>query len=222
MKNIYFPSYDSHELNISRELEVSTNGYYFNEKSKILFILNVERLYNPFLNISNDLFRERSNQFNSNIGMTEFIVLKSELEIQLLLGMKELGESKIFLIPKSDKSDGKKSLNDVTTAGLRTVKLGKSLRIEFYEPCAEECETTFCPHIVSRIILEKSKKLDLYPPTELLRSKDFYGPRLSKIKRLVVGKRIERLLIPVGSRRRNLLKRLIHKLFTIYQLGKIK
>jgi GT2 family glycosyltransferase len=222
LKNIYFPDHDSYELDISRELEMSTNGYYFNDNSKILFILNVENLYNPYSNISNDLFREKLNQFNSNIGRTEFIVLKSELEIQLLLGMKDLGDSKIFLVPKSDKSDRVTTSNGVTTAGLRTEILGKSMRIEFYKPCAKECEATFCPPIVSKIILEKSKRVDLHPSTELLRSTDYFGPRLSKIRRLVVGKRIEKLLIPVSSRRRNSLKRLIHKIVAIYQSGKLK
>jgi GT2 family glycosyltransferase len=212
LTTIYFPQIDSLGKEISRDLAESTGGFYYNEYCDTMFIGNVERLYNPLFNVSDEIFNRNLNQFISSIKTTDLIVLKSESELGVLLGLYDFSGSIKFLVPKS-------SLNQVTPDSEVIGKPDKFLQVDFYELCGEGCETTWCNHVVSKILFARSERLEYASTAKPYKTASFYGPKLSRVKNLVSGRRTERLLIPVGSRRRNSLKILIHKAVRLYQRG---
>jgi GT2 family glycosyltransferase len=216
---LYFPEVGSFIELISRDLEESNGGFYFNESCSTMFISNVEKLYNPFSNISDQVFSRNLGLFTSAIKATNFVVLQSESELDALLGMFDLSVSMTFLLPKSDLKLSEISFNQIMYKSQRKGRPDEFLRVGYYEPCAHRCESKWCYHVVSKILLARSAKLEHSLRAKSYEVIGYYGPKLSKIKKLVSGKRTERLLIPLGSKRRNLLKILIHKVVRLYQQG---
>lgn len=218
IRELYFEDSINFEILISSAAVSTYRKIFFDHDSRVLFLPNVQNLYNPFLSLSDSLYQSKMETFEANYNNSEYIVLESKKDLRTLSGLYELNSIKTIILPDREFEEGKMNKAIVSEEFSKAENNCKLPQIQYYKTCELDCEETICIHVKSRTILMINEIRNTVLSHDANQRTNYNGRRLSWIKKLIIGTKAERCLIPAGSKRRNTAKICLHKVTKLYML----